>query len=107
MRRGRTLILVFLIIIIGLIVAFVALNAFLNTGAQTDDTGPVFVDVYYAAQNIAQGAPITEDALATLRVPQENLIAVMFTLDELPLLVGKVAKFPLDQGVVITETMVS
>ncbi|HCR70734.1 MAG TPA: hypothetical protein DIW23_04765 [Anaerolineae bacterium] len=106
MRRGRTLILVLLIIIIGLVVGFVAINQFLSN-QQPEDTGPVFVDVYYAAQNIAQGAPITEDVLATLRVPQENLVAVMFTPDELPLLVGKVARFPLDQGVVITEAMVS
>ena len=106
MRRGRTLILVLLIIIIGLVVGFFAINQLLSA-QQPGDTGPVFVDVYYAAQNIAQGAPITEDVLATLRLPQENLVAVMFTVDELPILIGKVAKFPLDQGVVITETMVS
>lgn len=106
MRRGRTLILILLIIIIGMVVAFVAINQFL-TAQQPQETGPVYVDVYYAAQNIAQGAPITEDVLATMRIPQENLVAVMFTPDELPLLVGKVAKFPLEQGVLITETMVS
>ncbi|MFN3490815.1 MAG: SAF domain-containing protein [Anaerolineales bacterium] len=108
MRRGRTLILVLLIIIIGLIVGFVALNQILNlTSQESAETTPVYADIYYAAQNIAQGATITEDVLATMRVPQENLVAVMFTPDELPLLIGKVAKFPLDQGVVITETMVS
>lgn len=106
MRRGRTLIFILLIIIIGLIVSFVAINQFF-VAQQPEDTGPSFVDVYYAAQNIAQGATITEDVLATLRVPQENLVTVMFTPDELPLLIGKIAKYPLDQGVIITETMVS
>lgn len=107
MRRGRTLILILLIVIIALVVGFVLINQILGAAQQPTDTGPVYVDVYYAAQNIAQGAEITEDVLATLKVPQENVVAVMFTVDELSVLVGKVAKFPLDQGVVITETMVT
>jgi Flp pilus assembly protein CpaB len=105
MRRGRTLILVLLIIIIGLVVGFVAINHLLGS-RQPDEPVSVDVDVYYAAQNIAQGAVITEDLLATLKVP-EPVVSVMFTAEELPLLIGKVAKFPLDQGVIITETMVS
>ncbi|KXK14519.1 MAG: hypothetical protein UZ14_CFX002001130 [Chloroflexi bacterium OLB14] len=106
MRRGRTLILILLIIVIGLVVGFVAINQLLGS-QPTQESGPVYVDVYYAAQNIAQGATITEEVLATYRVPQENLVAVMFTVDELPILLGKVAKYPLDQGVTITESMVS
>lgn len=106
MRRGRTLILVLLIIIIGLGVGFVAINQLLGS-QPTDQPATTDVDVYYAAQNIAQGSIITEDVLATLKVPQANVVTVMFTAEELPLLVGKVAKFPLDQGVVITETMVT
>lgn len=105
MRRGRTLILVLLIIIIGLVVAFVALRQFLAP-AQTAEQ-PVYVDVYYAAQNIPQGGRITEDVLATLSIPQENVVTVMFTRDELPFLVDKLAKLPLDQGVLITESMVT
>lgn len=107
MRRGRTLILILLIVIIALVVGFVLINQILGAAQQPTDTGPVYVDVYYAAQNIAQGTEITEEVLATLRVPQENVVAVMFTVDELPVLIEKVAKFPLDQGVVITETMVT
>jgi pilus assembly protein CpaB len=107
MRRGRTLILVLLIIIIGLIVGFVAIRQFVLT-PQTAEDQPVFVEVYYAAQNIPQGGPITEDVLLTMAIPQANVVEVMFTRDELPLLIGnKVAKFPLDQGVVITESMVN
>ncbi|MEK6751420.1 MAG: hypothetical protein AABZ00_04060 [Chloroflexota bacterium] len=107
MRRGRTLILVLLIIVIGVIVGFVAINQFV-LNPQPEAQQPVFVEVYYAAQNIPQGGPITEDVLLTMSIPQENVVAVMFTRDELSLLVNnKVAKFPLDQGVVITESMVS
>ncbi len=105
MRRGITLILVLLIIIIGLIVGFVAIRQFLIAQQPTDQ--PVFIEIYYAAQNIPQGSKITEDVLATMRIPQENVVAVMFTREELPALVGQVAKFPLDQGVVITESMIA
>jgi len=106
MRRGRTLILVLLIVIIGLIVGFVAIRQFVLTPQTAEQ--PVFVDVYYAAQNIPQGGAITEDVLLTMSIPQASVVEVMFTRDELSLLTSnKVAKFPLDQGVVITDAMVS
>ncbi|MCB9110345.1 MAG: hypothetical protein H6634_03770 [Anaerolineales bacterium] len=106
MRRGRTLILVLLIVIIAFVVGFVALRQFLFTPQETT-VQPLYVEVYYAAQNIAQGARITPDVLATLQIPQENVVSVMYTKDELPFLVDKIAKFPLDQGVLITESMVT
>lgn len=106
MRRGRTLILVFLIIIIALAVGFVFVSQVLNPPAEVDQ--PVFAEVYIAAQNIPQGGKITEDVLTTITVPQDKVIAVMFTKDEVGALTNnKVAKFPLDQGVVITESMVN
>ncbi|WKZ37945.1 MAG: hypothetical protein QY332_08380 [Anaerolineales bacterium] len=108
MRRGRTLILVLLIIIIGMVVGFVAIRQFLFTPQEDEQPQQVFVEVYYAAQNIPQGGPITEDVLATMSIPSENVVAVMFTREKLPILLNnKVAKFPLDQGVVITEAMVN
>ena len=106
MRRGRTLILVLLIIIIALVVGFVALRQFLFTPQATEDQ-TIYVEVYYAAQNIPQGGRVTEDVLATLSIPQENVVSVMYTKDELPFLVDKIAKLPLDQGVLITESMIA
>ncbi len=106
MRRGRTLILVLLLVIIVLIVGFVAIRQFVLTPQAEDQ--PVFVEVFYAAQNIPQGGTITEEVLLTMNIPQANVVEVMFTRDELSLLTNnKVAKFPLDQGVVITESMVN
>lgn len=106
MRRGRTLILVFLIIIIALGVGFVAFRQFLVPTPVVQQ--PVYAEVYIAKQNIPQGGKITEDVLTTIKIPQENVIAVMFTLDEKgAILNNKVAKFPLDQGVVITDSMVN
>lgn len=104
MRRARTLILVLLIIIIAVVVGFVLLRQIFTPEVSTDQT--IYVDIYFAAQNIPQGGRITEDVLLTLRIPQENVVSVMYTTDELPFLVDKFAKFPLDQGVVITESMV-
>lgn len=105
MRRGRTLILVLLIVIIGLVVAFVALRQIITPPAEEEQT--LYVDIFYAAQYIPQGGEITEDVLGTLRIPQENVVTVMYTLDEMTSLVGKMAKLPLEQGVVITEGMVT
>ncbi len=105
MRRGRILIFLLLIIVIGLVVAFVALRSFLQTRA-TPQT-PSNVDVYQAGQNIPQGAKISEDELTTISLPQDKVTAVEFTVDEKAQLLNKVAKYPLDAGVVITSSMVA
>jgi hypothetical protein len=104
MRRGRTLIFVFLIIIIAAVVAFVVYRTYVVPQAVA--VQPAFVEVYIAGQNIPQGGIITPELLATIKIAPENVVEVMYTLDEVSSLVGKAAKFPLDQGVVITTSMV-
>jgi Flp pilus assembly protein CpaB len=105
MRRGRIIIFVILIIIIGLVVGVVALQAFLGG---TESTEPQFVDVYIAGQRIPQGGDITQDVLGTISLPADKVVGVMYTTDELALLLSnKVARFDLDQGVVITESMIT
>ncbi len=106
MRRGRVLIMVLLIIVIGLVVAFFAFRQFLGGGAAAEQV-PTNVDIYVAGQNIPQGEEITEAALQTIQIPQDKLVAVEYGLDEKAFLIGKVAKYPIDQGVPITESMVS
>jgi pilus assembly protein CpaB len=107
MRRGRILIFLLLIVVIGLVVAFFALQTLLRPSTNQAQT-PVNVDVFVAAQNIPQGGKITEDLLTTITLPQDKITAVEYTVDErAELLNNKVAKFPLDQGVVITSSMVS
>jgi Flp pilus assembly protein CpaB len=68
---------------------------------------PVNVQVFIAGQNIPQGAQITEDTLATIEVPADKVNAVEFTVDRKGQLVNKIAKYPIDQGVVITSSMVA
>jgi len=106
MRRGRTLIFLLLILVVGLAVAYVgirALQPLLTPGAPE----PLDVDVFIAGQSIPQGGKITEDVLATISVPADRVSAVEFSVDEKTQLVGRLAKYPIDQGVVITSSMVT
>jgi pilus assembly protein CpaB len=108
MRRGRILIFVLLIIIIGAVVGFFAIQQFLQLGnGGQQEQQPQFVEVYIAAQNIPQGEKIAAEALSTITIPQAALTEFMFQKDvELNSLVGQAARFPLEPGVVITSSMV-
>ncbi len=104
MRRGRILIFLLLIVVIGLVVVYFAFRTFITPPPPTPN--PNTVDIFVAGQNIPQGAQITEDVLSTIKVP-EPVSAAEFTVGMKDQLVGKVAKFPLDQGTVITTAMVA
>jgi pilus assembly protein CpaB len=106
MRRARVWIFVILIVVIGLGVGgFVLTQLLASQGG--DQQQAATVEIYVAKQNIPQGGDITEDVLGTISIPQDKVVTVMFTTDELPALtLDKVARFPLDQGVVITESMI-
>ncbi|OGO26364.1 MAG: hypothetical protein A2W33_01915, partial [Chloroflexi bacterium RBG_16_52_11] len=100
MRRGRILIFVLLIIIIGLAVVIFAVRQFLLQASQPEE--PAFVTVYIAGQNISQGERITESMLATASLPQDVVLDVYFTTGEKgELLNNKIARYPLDQGHII------
>lgn len=105
MRRGRILIFVILIIVIGLAVALFGLYQFMQSSQRPAQAATV--EVYVTGQNIPQGGAITESVLSTISIPQDKVVSVMFTRDELAqLTTNKIARFPLDQGVVLTEAMV-
>ena len=106
MRRGRILILVVLIVIVGLGVVYMLLGQ-TGVGAPAAVATPVVTkQVYYAAQNIPQGTTITQEMLATFALPPENVAEVMFEVGEEANLVGQTARFTLDQGTLITSSMV-
>jgi pilus assembly protein CpaB len=104
MRRGRILIFLVLIVVVGLALLAYALTQFRVPTAQP--TQAALTDVYYAAQNIPQGTTITQEMLGTLQIPPENVSEVEFTVGEEANLVGQAARFNLDQGVIITSPMV-
>ncbi len=66
------------------------------------------IEILVASENIPQGGKITEGLLTTIAVPGDQVTAVEYTVErKAELLNDKVAKFPLDQGVVITSSMVT
>ena len=107
MRRGRIFIFLALILIIGLAVVALVYRQFLSPSQTPAATQPVTVKVYIAGQNIPQGESITEEVLATMEIPQDKVVSVMYTTDMKGELINKTAKYPIDQGVVITRSMVS
>jgi Flp pilus assembly protein CpaB len=106
MRRGRIFIFLALILVIGLAVVALVARQFLSppTDVETQVTS---VSIYIAGQNIPQGEKITEDSLSVIEIPQDKVVSVMFTTEQKADLLGKVAKYQLDQGVVITRSMIS
>jgi pilus assembly protein CpaB len=106
MRRGRVLILLVLIVIIGLVVLYLVFNQ-LNTGASPVAAPEVASSkVYYAAQNIPQRTLITQEMLGTFSIPPENVVEVMMEVGEEVNLVGQYARVNMDQGMLITASMV-
>ena len=107
MRRGRIVIFLVLIVVVGLAVAVVAIRMLLQNRTPQQQV-PINVEVFVAGQNIPQGGKITEDELTTITLPQDKVTDVEYTVDKkADLLNNKVAKYPLDQGVVITSSMVA
>lgn len=109
MRRGRIFIFLALILIIGLAVVALVFRQFIlpgtpNTAAPQQSAT---VKIFIAGQNIPQGETITDEVLTTIDIPAESVVSVMFTADQRADLVGKTAKYPIDQGVVITRSMIS
>jgi Flp pilus assembly protein CpaB len=108
MRRGRILIFLALILLIGLAVVAIVFRQFiLPTSPTVQPPQSATVQVLIAGQNIPQGERITDEVLSTISVPQDSVVSVMFLDSQRSELVGKVARYPLDQGVVITRSMVS
>lgn len=104
MRRGRILIFLVLIVVVGLGLLALLWTQFGTPAPQP--TQAVLTEVFYAAQNIPQGTTITSEMLGRFSIPPENVAEVMFTASEENALVGQTARLTLDQGTVITSSMV-
>jgi len=105
MRRGRIFIFLAMIVLIGAVLLYFAYTQLGNVTAQPTQQA-VLTEIFFAAQNIPQGTEITREMLSTFSIPPENVAVVMFTVDEEASLVGQTARFTLDQGVVLTSSMV-
>jgi pilus assembly protein CpaB len=110
MRRGRIFIYLALIVVI----AVAALAFFLWTRSRTNrpsTTGTQataqtrYVEIVTAGQNIYPGAPITEDMLSSVQIPEDKLVEGELT--NMSDLVNKYARIQIAQGVIITTSMLS
>ena len=106
MRRGRILIFLLLIVVVGVAVLAIGLGLFNPAGTVTPTQEVAGIEVYFAAQNIPQGATITEDLLRTDPIPQGLVTEFMFTVGEEANLIGQTARFTLEPGTLITSSMI-
>jgi len=90
-----------------LAVVALVFRQFLTPGTSAATPPPATVKIYIAGQNIPQGEIIVEELLSTMDIPQDKVVSVMYTTDQRSELLNKTAKYPIDQGVVITRSMVS
>ncbi len=104
MRRGRILIFIVLIVVVGLVLLVYVVTNFGGTTPQP--TEAALTEIFYAAQNIPQGTTITLEHLGKFSIPPGNVAEVMFTASEETVLVGQTARISIDQGTPITSSMV-
>jgi len=109
MRRGRTLIFLAVILIIGLVLVIVVVQqgGLLSNKGGAQPTQENVVKVFYASQNIPIGDKITEDRIGLHDIPRQYLTEDMFTADQKAELLTMKAKYPLSQGAFLTRAVVS
>jgi len=110
MRRGRIFIYLALIVII--LVGAVALYLFTRGGGLKGGGAGTptpqqarYIEIITAGQNIYPGAPITEDMMSSVQIPEDKLVEGEIT--NKADLVNKYAKIQIAQGIIITTSMVS
>ena len=117
MRLGRT----FIIILVVLLLALLGLLAFMNMGGgnndntaaqtQTDAAAqPVqvnTVDVLFLTRPLSRGDVVTADALGTIPYPADLLYIGVYTAEQEEEVIGMKAKYGLEQGMYLTNRMIS
>ncbi len=107
MRRGRIFIYLAILILVALAGGYFLLQGQSVGGGEVVVPTPVMVDIVIAGQNIPIGAVITDDVLTTISLPAESVNVAMFRYDQRAgQVLDKVAKYPIEQGVVITQAMI-
>jgi len=107
MKRGRTILLLLLILVIGAAAALLYLNRRGGgTATQATPTPLVrYLDVIVAGQAIPRASIIKEDAIGTIQIPEDKIVEGMIT--DSTEVIGKLAKYPLEQGVPISRAMLA
>jgi Flp pilus assembly protein CpaB len=107
MKRGRTILLLLLIVVIAAGAVLVYLNRKGGGGAAQATPTPLvrYIDVIVAGQAIPRASIIGEDVLGTIQIPEDKVVSGMMT--DMNEVIGKLAKYPLEQGVPITRAMLA
>ena len=107
MRRGRIFIYLALILIVGLGAAYFYLRKSGSLGGVVAPPTQSFpqVSIVVAGQNIPRGKLINEGDINTINIPENQLVAGEFT--DINLVIGQYAKYPLDQGMIITQPVLA
>lgn len=107
MRRGRVLIYLALILILGLVAVFVVYQKFLSqpTTPTVENTPPPveMVDVVVVAQRVPRGGLIEDPFLSVVQIPRDLAMQGMFTNKNE--VIGRQAKFDLEAGIPLTSGM--
>ncbi|RME90664.1 MAG: hypothetical protein D6770_01990 [Anaerolineae bacterium] len=108
MRRGRIFIYLALILLVGLVALFLVVQLFLSrTKVETTTPAPPMISIIVAAQPIPQGAEITEEALGVISIPRDSFVEAMFSDEQRDQVVGKIARYQIEQGIVITRGLIA
>jgi len=107
MKRGRTILLLLLILVIGAAAVLLYLNRRGGgTATQATPTPLVrYLDVIVAGQAIPRASIIKEDVIGTIQIPEDKIVEGMIT--DSTEVIGKLAKYPLEQGVPITRALLA
>jgi pilus assembly protein CpaB len=103
MRRGRLFIYIALILIVGLGLVYLYFQSRSGNGQGSSTLSGDQLSIVVAGRNIPRGNLITLEDLNFINIPSEQLIAGEFT--DISQVIGRYAKYPLDQGVIITESV--
>lgn len=111
MRRGRILILLAMILLVGAIGGFFVIRSLGGGGGGEEETfqgtpapEQVFTaQIVFAAQDISRGSQITEDAVILSPFPANNVIETMVT--DTNTVVGRYARMDIARGVPVTLNM--
>jgi Flp pilus assembly protein CpaB len=107
MRRGRIFFYLALILAVGLVAAYFYFKSSGGLGGLQATPTQAYqqVSIVVAGQNIPRGKLINEGDISTINIPANQLIAGEFT--DINQVIGQYAKYPLDQGMIITGTVLS
>lgn len=108
MRRGRMLILVAMVLLLGVLAAWLVLTRLGGGGGGGAPEAPAAPDIgqiVIAAQDIARGSVVPENALVVSPYPRDLIVETMLT--DVTQAAGKYARMDIARGMPVTQNMLT